>query len=318
MNKLFALIAFVLCACSIQAQQEVVLNVNHLLDGAAFEFDTEASSESGQVFKVNRLEYFISKISIIHDGGEVTALPHFYIRVNAGEALAHSLGEFMVDQIEGITFYIGVEEESNHLDPASWPSGHALAPASPSMHWGWASGYRFVAFEGKCGANTAQIFELHGLGDDNFAGNTYNLTQREEAGVYHIDIDADYSLALSNIDLDSAPIVHGTSGAAKVCIENFVANVFSPSSGVSSGINDTNEISFSVAPNPSTGLLSIHIPQHVDESCKVVVSDLTGKTVAITQTSAELCSIKIDAPGVYIIQIQSSELNFAPQRIIIK
>ena len=37
------------------------------------------------------------------------------------------------------------------------------------MHWGWTSGYRFVCAEGTAGASFNQTFELHGLGNTNYA-----------------------------------------------------------------------------------------------------------------------------------------------------
>ena len=77
-----------------------------------------------------------------------TAIPNKWVLVNASEATEVDLGSHDVTNVEAVHFHIGVDSSVNHSDPASYPMGHPLAPVFPSMHWGWAAGYRFVAIEG--------------------------------------------------------------------------------------------------------------------------------------------------------------------------
>ena len=104
----------------------------------------------------------------MHDTGKISQATGVYILANASQVLEVDLGSFDVTNVEAIKFSVGVNEPENHEDPTKWDSNHPLYPKSPSMHWGWASGYRFVALEGKTGDQLNKTFEIHALGDDNY------------------------------------------------------------------------------------------------------------------------------------------------------
>ena len=104
--------------------------------------------------------------TFVHDGGQQTAIPEAYVLANGFVDGLHASrrGESGVNAVEDLMFNVGIDPDNNHADPASWPADHPLAPQVPSMHWGWAAGYRFVALEG--GTADANL-EIHALGDDN-------------------------------------------------------------------------------------------------------------------------------------------------------
>lgn len=136
---------------SVIAQSDVYIQINHKLDTDPFDFSVEHTNNLGDEFNVTRLEYYMSSITITHDGGIETVVPETWILANAGTFTNVYLGSFDITTLESVSFGIGVEGDYNHLDPASYPSEHPLAPKSPSMHWGWSPGYRFVAMEGSGG-----------------------------------------------------------------------------------------------------------------------------------------------------------------------
>ena len=76
--------------------------------------EATASNNIGSTFHFTRVQYYLSQISIIHDGGTETLMEDTWILVNAEEDTQVDLGDHAITQVEAIHFYIGVEEEVNH------------------------------------------------------------------------------------------------------------------------------------------------------------------------------------------------------------
>ena len=169
MKRLFILLTLLNYGfLQILAQNEVVFNIHQKMGEQSFQFNVPVKNNLGNDFEFTRLQYYISEISIIHDGGQKTDVEDFWLLVSADQDVSASLGVFNIEEVEAIHFYIGVDPGHNHANPADYPTGHPLAPQNPSMHWGWASGYRFIALEGKGSENLNQVVQLHGLWDDNY------------------------------------------------------------------------------------------------------------------------------------------------------
>ena len=257
-------------------------------------------------FNVSRLQYYISKISILHDGGQSTTLEDVYILVDASEATQVVLGDYNIENIESFNFYLGVDPDVNHLDPASYASGHPLAPQFPSMHWGWAAGYRFIAYEGKAGSSFSQTFQFHGLEDENYFQVEIPMNISAANNQVNINIDADYTRGLEDIALNSGNIVHGGYGDAKKCLENFRDYVFSPKGGITSNI-DISEINhFKVFPNPSYDTQStISLSTSETMIYQIQVVDVLGRKVQnfdAVQGSANL-ELNIPQTGFYFVNL---------------
>jgi len=171
----FSLLAFCFIGNTVMAQTAVSLKINHKLGSDNFAFETEASNNLDNPFKVNRMEYYMSGFTVFHDGAS-TAIDDLNVLVRANEDTTIDLGMLDATEITEIRFHIGIAEDLNHEDPASYAPSHPLAPQNPSMHWGWAAGYRFVAMEGNVGGNFSEVFQLHGLGDENYFETSPNPT----------------------------------------------------------------------------------------------------------------------------------------------
>ena len=158
-------------AISLNAQSSVNIQINHLLDGVLYENEVNTVNDLGNDFMIDRLQYYISGFSIKHDGGQVTEVKDLYVLVsllNDSESTMIDLGELTFTTLESVNFNLGVDQEANHSDPSLYHPTHPLYPQSPSMHWGWSAGYRFVAMEGNSGASLNQTYEFHALGDANY------------------------------------------------------------------------------------------------------------------------------------------------------
>jgi len=274
-NILFCLVCC-LFSLGMFAQNTVQLNINHQLGGADFGLNQAAENNLNNYFTVSRLEYYISNITITHDEGTETIIEDLHILVDASESGVLDLGSFPITDVESIRFYIGVDPLVNHDDPAAFPNDHPLAPKFPSMHWGWAAGYRYIALEGKGGSpDNLQTLEIHGLGDSNYSETpSIPLTASADNGVVVINLDADYTKLLENIDVSGGLIVHGEDGAAKQSLGNFRVFVFSPTIDVMGTGAETGEGLYSISP----------ISVNTDAAYEWVVTDEYGNIVTTVNT----------------------------------
>lgn len=64
--------------------------------------------------------------------------------------------------IDSLSFQLGLNDLINHADPNKYPAEHNLS-SYKNMSWTWASGYRYVVFEGKIksGSNAPISFAYH-------------------------------------------------------------------------------------------------------------------------------------------------------------
>lgn len=305
------------------AQTNVQLNIHHFMGESDFRYQGITTNNLNHEFDFTRLEYYIAEISLIHDGGQETSIPDYYILVDGASETTVELGEFDITNLEAIRFHVGVEEEANHSDPTAYPMDHPLAPRIPSMHWGWAFGYRFVAIEGNSGANLGQLWEIHALEDENYFQAEVLIERSAMNGQLTIDIDADYARALEDIDLDSGPIVHGGYDEARLTLENFQNHVFTASDLVSSTSGLTLANGLYVFPNP---VLPGMTPQFVMESSRpgalfeVKLVNVGGQVVReFPQVERNaVVSISDLRPGVYFLHVSSNGYPVARQKLIVQ
>lgn len=285
------------------AQTPVQLHINHQLGGGNFSFGQAAQNDLGNDFNVMRLEYYISKISIKHDGGMNTTVPNHYILADGGQPVVDDLGSFNITNVESISFHIGVDTPLNHADPSLQPSGHPLAPKSPSMHWGWTAGYRFVAMEGKSGTSLNQTYEIHALGDQHYFETTVPATGVMKNGKLVIALKADYTMALKGLNVSSGLIAHGDGTDEAKLLANFRDHVFSAGVPVSIANSNESKSLFSIYPNPSaSGLATMRFEQGA-ANADIIVTDISGKTVLVTGKTegSSAVQLKLDKPGLYFV-----------------
>ncbi len=259
--KNLLLIVLLSTSVLLYSQTNFNLEIRHTLDDSNPVMNTIETNSETNDFKITRLQYYISRISIIHDGNQITSIDDSVaVLLNVNNELISTipLGEQNISSVEGVKFHIGVYSPVNNEDPSLWPMSHPFAPQNPSMHWGWASGYRFVAFEGVSGMNFSQLWQFHGLGNVNYFEIEPVMTSSVDvSGTETIKISANYVDALSGIVISQGLISHGTTGEAVTVLENFRDFVFGLS-GVLSVENEEELLNFSILTNPSIeGVTSI-------------------------------------------------------------
>lgn len=322
MKRILSIIVVLLVAVNVQAQKAVKLNITHVLDGKPLTLNsTTGKNDLNHQFNVSRLQYYISGITIVHDGGTRTEATDVYILADAGnQENLFDLGSYNVTTIESIEFHIGVDPSVNNDDPAKWESSHPLAPKVPSMHWGWSSGYRFVAMEGKGGTSLNAGYEMHALGNKNFFKQNIPYTGNEVNNEITINILADFGRALAGLDLETGFIEHSEDGAAITFLRYCQDEVFFNDNGDGNTMASVNDISvsnaFNVYPNPSKGAFKLAIDDVRFNNATVTVTNMLGETVLEISLDEPFKDINITAKGMYFITITKNGLKSTEKLIV--
>lgn len=287
------------------AQTEVVLHVNHLINGTPLETG-ETHIVNGVEAKIDRLEYYLCDFVITHDGGQETPLTDVYILANIEDDGTYSLGIWEVETVEGLSFGVGVDADHNvGIDPSTYPGGHPLAPQFPSMHWGWAAGYRFLALEGFGGENLAAQFQVHALGDNNFFHQSHDLNIQAEEGSATLYLNANYENLFAELPLAQGFIEHSSSGEATTSMENMRDGVFEAGEALS--IHESSlESSISVFPVPANNTLSFNA-KRLESGQRWVIVNGQGQRVlgGLVQPRTEI-SIHGLSPGVHFLVVENA------------
>jgi len=309
-----SLSVFALCAFG---QKNVHLKISHKLGAQAFALNQGSTNNLGHAFNVSRLQYYISNIALVHDGGIITPIPDVYILINAADSTFELLGTYTIGTLESVRFAIGVDAAKNHLDPSTYPASHPLAPKSPSMHWGWAAGYRFVAMEGKGGNSFSNLYEFHALDDANYFVQTVPTSGIANGSNLIISVVADYTQALHNISVDNGNVTHGSTGLALTLLQNFNWRVFTSSEGNAAMATTEweNQQTVSIYPNPSNGAGYV-VLNNLPADAELILFDALGKKMAV-QRSGNSLYIGNLAAGLYVLQIFKNGEAMSTSKLII-
>lgn len=300
-------------------QNEVILKINQKAGDSALEKSTGYTVDAGYDLNFIRLQYFISEISFIHDGGQETKADGVYILANALEDTEYSIGDFDIDDLEAIKFYIGVDQKANHADPTSWPFGHALAPTNPTMHWGWAAGYRFAAIEGRAGNRMAFTYQIHALGDQHYGAVELDVEEVKENGTISVELNADYLRLFDGLDVSFGLIEHSDAPKAALLLQNLKENVFTAASTTGTFDHDAFDGRFDVIGNPSTNgqiVIVTELNGHTD--VKAVVVDMSGKEIDfIPALQNGKYTFEVPGSGMYQVMLQSGDKILAVRPAIV-
>lgn len=109
--------------------------------------------------------------------------------------------------LDKITFFVGVDATTNaetEMDFTERPAGDVLGQQNPTMHWGWAGGYRFLNIDGNADLDGDGEFETnltYHLGKDEFLKNiSLSPVQKIEEGKNEFQINFDMAKFLSGLD----------------------------------------------------------------------------------------------------------------------
>jgi hypothetical protein len=151
------------------AKAKVTLKLEHVFNGEALDFNKVYRTENGDTIKISELKYFISNFGLINEINSQYAKNSYYlINPSTGKTeITVDLGEFEEQDFSKFRLSVGVDSARNHsitnavgdLDPAG----------ADQMIWSWATGYKFIKFEGSFAmADSSGNFIYHAGGDANY------------------------------------------------------------------------------------------------------------------------------------------------------
>ena len=277
-----------------KTQKNLKLQFNHLADSVQMDFNTAYEDWQGNKYAFTRCQFYVSEMSIKHNNGEVLNLTDEYLLVDRDEVY-YDLGTHDLGTIESIVFHIGVPDHVNHLDPSSYPATHPLYPQIPSMHWGWTSGYRFIAIEGLFdadGDNTPEkVFQYHAVGDKYYTQQEVVTAGEEVGNDVTLYIDFIYQNLLNTIDINNSLSVHGdgpvidklmnniSSGKEKVFVAGDSDILLSDGEELSQSVLDNAKEPSKAFPNPFNDFTYIQYEFKGNDRVDLYISDLSGKTI---------------------------------------
>lgn len=321
MKKLVLSFIILFSSVNLFAQKQVILTIKHKLGQDLFAINQPAQNNLSQDFKISRVDYYISKITIIHDSGLETPVTDKYILVRGTYNLVESLGIFNdITNIEGIKFHIGVDSPNNNADPTLWPTDHPLYLQSPSMHWGWSSGYRFVALEGKAGSNYNITFQMHGLGNSNYFEQTVLVNGVNTGNDITVNLDADYVEAVKSIDLNAGPIDHGVNETDLTVLTNFRDRVFKAGTGIPTAIENVSQnLNYVIYPSPSNGSIHLDINENNMNLTSAILVDVTGRIVnEFSLNGKSDLDFVIENKGIYFLNLYSNNKSVSTNKLVIQ
>ena len=302
------------------AQINTQLRIYHKLGAQDFQMNTTTQNNLGQDYHITRLQYYMTKFSVVHDGGQVTLVNDDVVALINAEGNDFStveLGNLNITNVESVKFHIGVHSPVNNEDPTQYPTDHPLYPQSPSMHWGWASGYRFLVYEGKGGSNFSQTFQLHGLGNNNYFETTVSASGQEVAGNLIIALDADYTKGVEDINVSNGVVAHGINTADLEAIENFRDYVFSSSSAViTANTDELTQLNWSVYPNPVTTENVQITVENVNAIERISITNVLGEEVQSIVPSEPNTSATLSSAGIYFVNLIGESGLLETKRIV--
>ena len=299
-----------------QSTKELVLTIDHTMASAPLTSSSIGVNNLGNQFNFSRLEYYMGDIQVIYDNDSVFNYPEVVL-IDALDAATTNLylGSQSLDSVTAVRFAIGVGTSLNHLDPSIYSSQSPLAPKSPSMHWGWSAGYRFIAAEGMGSSSLNQGFELHGLGDVNYAMQTIS-TSGVAVGTDTLEIKlvANYDALTQGIAVGQGVISHGESGSARQSLVNMNNHVFSSSEG-NAALSDKEleHLDFVIYPNPANGSFWLTVPL----GSQIEVINILGQKIEHRTAEQTKERFVINKTGVYIVILRQGK-SVSTERVIIR
>jgi cytochrome c peroxidase len=168
-----------------------------------------AQDAAGRELTLTRVDLLLSGLQLQRRDGSWLSLPQWHGFFRGGAASpAVALPELPAETFRAIRLNLGVGPEVNHADPAQLPADHALHPVTSGMHWGWATGYIFLALEGRWQQDNAPAGILGGF--SYHLGNDPNLIPLElplqwdaaEPSILTLELDLAHVLAGIDVSAD--------------------------------------------------------------------------------------------------------------------
>lgn len=152
---LFSLFVFFFTSCKVNnpdpcpvIKEQVVLNIKQNYNSTPVEFyDIHKSLQNNDMWFTKSM-FYLSNVVAVKKNGDKNLIADIVLVDYALDSLARQIkGSIAQGEYVAIEFDLGVREDLNSQDPATYPADHPLS-VSKDMYWGWSSQYIFTKLEG--------------------------------------------------------------------------------------------------------------------------------------------------------------------------
>jgi hypothetical protein len=234
------------------SQKNIFLTLTPVFNTQSFQTQTVYTGNNGQEVTLDYFKYYLADITIIHDGGQVLTLGETVYLIDDADYTVY-LGAHPVTTVEQVNFLIGVPKRFNTQsgalaqDISSYDASNALSFQSPSMYWGWSSGYMHMITGGKADGNNDNVpesyFELHNLGNNNQQMVTKNNVIQTNTNANQVDLNFDCHIDrwLNGINLATLGVLHDETGLNVTAMQNVNSQVVFDQSATA-GVPTANQV----------------------------------------------------------------------------
>lgn len=138
------------------------LNVQfkHFYDGEALEYNRIYKSPQNNDMWFTKKKYYLSNIVGVKSDGSKELISDVGL-IEASQSTSTISGSIVRGNYKAIMFDLGVRQDLNAMDPATFASSHPLSVTN-NMYWGWSTQYIFSKVEGyEIGQNDTASFVIH-------------------------------------------------------------------------------------------------------------------------------------------------------------
>ncbi len=132
------------------SRQKLRLEFEPEWQGKPLRLNQRLDHKAGGEFSISRLDGLISQLALQRLDGTwlETDRWYFFLSVSQGRLTTTADG-LPAQEFKALRFRVGLDPKTDAGDPQVWPADHALHPDVCGLHWGWNSGYVFLAVEGR-------------------------------------------------------------------------------------------------------------------------------------------------------------------------
>ena len=129
--------------------QKLRLEIEPQWQGKPLALDQALSTRHWPGLSIRRLDGLLSQLALQRADGTWLESDRWTTFFSAREPRLSAMADGLpAQEFNAIRFRVGLDAETDASDPAQWPPEHPLHPDVCGLHWGWRSGYVFLAIEG--------------------------------------------------------------------------------------------------------------------------------------------------------------------------
>lgn len=143
--------------------QKLQLEIEPEWQGAPLVLGKELLGSKAKGMSISRLDGLLSGLALQRTNGTWLESGQWHVFVSAEKGRLSAMADGLpAEEFKAIRFRVGLDTETDASDPQSWPPEHPLHPDVCGLHWGWRSGYVFLAIEGHWGEANGFSYHLAG------------------------------------------------------------------------------------------------------------------------------------------------------------